>query len=519
MIRYLIVFAVLLALPAAAQHHKQKPLTDRQVISLSTATLQDKIKGGWAGQTIGVTYGGPYEFRFLGTMIADYQTIKWPEHNFKHWFDNEPGLYDDVYMDLSFVDVIEKYGIDAPVDSFANAFAYAKYPLWHANQAGRYNILHGIRPPASGQWRNNPHADCIDFQIEADFAGLMFPGMPNAASVVCDKVGHIMNYGDGWYGGVYIASMYSHAFVSDDIPFIVSESLKSIPTQSQFAKCIRDVIEWRQQYPNDWKATWFEIQKKWTEDIGCPDGVFVPFNIDAKVNAAYVVMGLLYGNGDFEKTMEIATRCGQDADCNPASAAGILGTVLGYDRIPEFWKKDLHEVEDRNFVYTDISLNKMYGLGYKHALQMVARNGGSVKGDVVTVQYQTPVPVKFEQSFPGLIPVERKWLGWSGFALKDTFSYDFTGNGLVITGNCANEWSVKSDYVFKIEVDLDGQKAIVDMPFHFTNRKTEVFWKYDLAPGKHSVKLKLLNPDKRTEIVLKDILVYNAKPARPTNKP
>jgi hypothetical protein len=73
--------------------------------------------------------------------------------------------------------------------------------------------------------------------------------------------------------------------------------------------------------------------------------------------------------------------------------------------------------------------------------------------------------------------------------------------------------------VFKIEVDLDGQKAIVDMPFHFTNRKTEVFWKYDLAPGKHSVKLKLLNPDKRTEIVLKDILVYNAKPARPTNKP
>ncbi len=59
-----------------------------------------------------------------------------------------PDLYDDIYMDLTFVDVFEKYGIDAPVDSFANAFAYADYNLWHANQAARYNILHGIPAPA-----------------------------------------------------------------------------------------------------------------------------------------------------------------------------------------------------------------------------------------------------------------------------------------------------------------------------------------------------------------------------------
>jgi hypothetical protein len=48
---------------------------------------------------------------------------------------NNAGLYDDLYMDLTFVDVFEKYGLDAPVDSFANAFANAGYMLWHANQA------------------------------------------------------------------------------------------------------------------------------------------------------------------------------------------------------------------------------------------------------------------------------------------------------------------------------------------------------------------------------------------------
>ena len=189
-------------------------------VTISKERLLDKIKGGWAGQTIGCTYGGPTEFKFNGTMIQEYTPIPWPEHYIKWWYENTPGLYDDVYMDLTFVEVFDRLGIDAPVDSLAAAFANAGYVLWHANQAARYNILNGIRPPESGHWLNNPHADDLDFQIEADFAGLMSPGMPNAASEFCDRAGHIMNYGDGWYGGVYVAAMYSLSFVSDDIEIL-----------------------------------------------------------------------------------------------------------------------------------------------------------------------------------------------------------------------------------------------------------------------------------------------------------
>ncbi len=98
-------------------------------------------------------------------------------------------------------------------------FAHEDYKLWHANQAARYNILNGIMPPASGHWMNNPHADDIDFQIEADFAGMMTPGMTNTGSEFCDRIGHIMNYGDGWYGGVFISALYSLAYTSDDVQF------------------------------------------------------------------------------------------------------------------------------------------------------------------------------------------------------------------------------------------------------------------------------------------------------------
>ena len=44
---------------------------------ITTEVLRDKIRGGWAGQTIGVTYGGPTEFRYNGTMIQDYVPIVW----------------------------------------------------------------------------------------------------------------------------------------------------------------------------------------------------------------------------------------------------------------------------------------------------------------------------------------------------------------------------------------------------------------------------------------------------------
>ena len=310
MIRLYLEFILLLVIFCSCNSTSSD--VERKYLHLSKADLENKIKGGWAGQTIGVTFGGVTEFKFNGTFIQDYQPLPWNDNQIKNTMLSWPDLYDDLYMDLTFVEVFERLGFDAPVDSFAYAFANADYMLWHANQAARYNILNGVLPPKSGYWKNNPHADDIDYQIEADFAGLMSPAMPNVASDISDKIGHIMCYGDGWYGGVYVGAMYSLAFVYDNIYEIVTEALKTIPQQSTFYQCIADVIRWHKEYPEDWHQTWFEIQKKWSEDKAFPGGVFVPFNIDAKLNAAYVVMGLLYGNGDFTRTLEISTRAGQD---------------------------------------------------------------------------------------------------------------------------------------------------------------------------------------------------------------
>lgn len=477
-------------------------------VSIPMDVLKDKIRGGWYAQTIGCTYGGPTEFKFKGGLMQDSQLIPWSEDYILETFIEDPGLYDDVYMDLTFLEVMCRHGIDAPALLYAESFANADYKLWHANQAARYNILNGVLPPHSGHWMNNPHADDIDFQIEADFIGMLWPGMPDRAVATCDRIGHIMNYGDGYYGGVFVSVMYSLAFVCDDMETIVREAASVIPQGSKFRDCIEDVLYFHEKYPTDWKQCWFEIDKRHSFDIGCPEGVWNGFNIDAVINAAYIVIGLLYGEGDFERTMDIATRCGQDSDCNPASAAGVLGVVKGYDAIPEKYRLAASKIADEPFPYTTLSLEETCVKNLELLQDAVRSAGGKVGPDGVELVVTRASVLPWEQSFEGLVPVAK-------VVLKKRFStsldLDFTGNSIVVEGSVVKTGHSTKDYVARLEASIDG--VVVeefDMPYDYIKRKYEVFSKYCLSSGHHRLTLRLLNPDPDFEINAQEMVVYDS---------
>lgn len=513
MTRTLLTSATILALSLAAcspSDIERVPGT----VDMSIEELRDKIKGGWAAQVIGVTYGGPTEFQYNGTFMQDDDPIAWYDGYLTETFHRNPGLYDDIYMDLTFVDVLEREGLDAPATSFARAFAEAPYPLWHANQMARYNILSGIEPPSSGHWRNNPHADDIDFQIEADFAGLMNPAMPNSAAGFCDTIGHTMNYGDGWYGGVFVAALYAEAFTTSDVNTVVQRALSMIPKESLFYQTIADVILWHARYPHDWRQTWFEIQKKWSREVGCPEGVFRAFNIDARINAAYVVLGLLYGGGDFDLTLSIATRAGQDSDCNPATAAGILGTMLGYDDIPNKWKSDLPNVESIDFPYTSISLSDVYDLSLEHALSLIERNGGLVTTDSVRIVRQTPEPVPLEQSFVGHYPFDQKWgiNQWAPLTVKTEAVYEFDGVGFVVDGRAVTRDGNEHIVVVDLYVD-DVLEQTVELTTDFRRRKNTPFWQYDMAEGSHTLRFVVRIPNDAANFEINRVIFYRSQPA------
>ena len=501
-------------------------------VTLSKVDLMDKIKGGWAGQTIGVVYGAPTEFKFTGTTIQSYQPIGWGDGYVKYWWDRKPGLFDDIYNDLTFVEAFEQLGLDCTGEELGKRFAYAPYHLAHANQAGRYNIKMGIMPPESGNWMNNPHADDLDFQIEADFIGLMSPAMLGTSMEIADRVGHIMNSGDGFYGGAFVAGLYSAAFIYDDPAAILDAALKPIPTESTFYQCIDEVRRLHKKYPHDWESAWFELHKKWNRDVGCPKGVFLSFNIDAKINSAYVALALLYGEGDFAKSIDIATRCGQDSDCNPATVGGVLGTMMGYDAIPSSWLDPLKEIWTLDFEGTDVSLSKGSDYCFDLALRLVSRNAGEVSDDAVTIPIQKVSTLPLEQNFTDTYPLcrERK-----DCFMDREFEFAFDGNGFVIWGNLvctrhitpdyAHRVSIKhigsevfalaepdDPYVARIEVWIDGVLDHVSvMPMKNTDRKLEPAWKYLLKEGRHRVKLVWKNPSKDYLLRINDIMYYSSK--------
>ena len=477
-----------------------------KTVTLSRSALTDKIRGGWAGKTIGVAYGGPTEFKYPGRMIPDSVAIAWNDTLVRHYFDTFPGLYDDIYMDLTFVEVYERLGLNAPTSAFAHAFAHAGYPLWAANQGARYNILQGMEPPATGYWKNNPHADDIDFQIEADYAGLMAPGMPQAAAYYTDSIGHIMSYGDGWYGGVYVATMFSLAFISNDVEYIVTEALKAIPEQSYYHKFMSDVIRLCRTNA-DWRDTWREIENTYGRHKACPDNFRGKASIDATVNSAYVIMGLLYGKGDFGRTIDISTRCGQDSDCNPSTAGGILGTMLGYSNIPDYWKRCIDLVEDRPFEYTDISLRRATELSTRHALKVIALNGGKTTAKTVKIKTQGVKPVRLEQSFEGMQAVGKRGLGKK--PIDRVGAIRFNGNGVVVRGELTAD---DQDYVGLVEVTLDGKVVkTVKMPASKHSRANEIYCNFDLEDGDHTITLRRVNPQDNVKSRVYGIVVYKKK--------
>jgi len=260
------------------------------------------------------------------------------------------------------------------------------------------------------------------------------------------------------------------------------------------------------------------VESKWGKDIGCPDGVGVPFNIDAKINAAYVVMGLLYGEGNLDRTLEISTRCGQDSDCNPATAGAILGVMMGYSNIPEKWSKGLQYIEDMNFDFTDISLNKAYEISTRHALEIIERNGGRIEGEEVYIPKQIPKTVPLEQNFSGFKFLERRTIETE--MTEGSAEMEFTGNGVVLTGKVGNAdhrdtWILLSadetlnNYVMQVNIYIDGELTRTqDLPLYFITRNHELYYNYKIEPGDHQLKLEIVNPHPKAYLIIWDIITY-----------
>lgn len=181
--------------------------------------------------------------------------------------------------------------------------------------------------------------------------------------------------------------------------------------------------------------------------------------------------------------------------------------MLGYDNIPEKWMRNLREVEDMDFAYTDISLNRTYEMSFCQALEVIRRNGGSVGETDVTVACQQPVPVRFRT-------VVRR-------ALSDRTPFDTQiasrsrrnrirrhRSGIDGALRCPDE-----SYVAEVTFSIDGQPVErVKLPALYRTRRHELFWRYRLPSGSHRITAEWHNPRKDASLQIRDLLVYGSTP-------
>jgi hypothetical protein len=501
--------------------------------SIKPEVLKDKIAGGWAGKMIGVTYGAPTEFRAQNKTYED--PIGWKPSDIKG-----SRTQDDIYVQLTFLMSMDKYGIDAPAKKYQEMFAKAGYGLWHANMQARKNFYDSIFAPLSGRPEYNLHADDIDFQIEADYIGFMCPGMPRTATSIADKIGRIMNYGEGVYGGIFVAALYSEAYFETDILKIIEKALMSIPAKSDYYKIIKDVIKLHENYPADWRAAWKELEAKWGDVDIC--GAGSTFNIDAKLNGAYIATGLLYGDGDPMKTLEISTRCGQDSDCNPSNALAVLGVIKGFSGLPSYMQEGVRAVSDSLFIFTSYSFNSAVSSTEKYALDLIVKGGGKVTDKSIKIKTQVPSAPPYENSFPNVVFDKNMQVtdksGWSfhgnwkpyevysGSDNKpevqsmytekstDELEISFSGTGISIVGNWCKDGG-------KADLYVDGIfHMTIDTYYNFANQQhTESIWHIlNLLPGDHKIKL-VVKGKKRpesegTRVYVRSAVIFKTEPKK-----
>ena len=287
-------------------------------LKLNRENFTDKILGCWIGKNIGGTMGTPYEGMRTLNDIHGFNSPK-----------GEPLPNDDLDLQLVWLKAMQDVG-----PRFLNANVLADYwlsqitPHWNEYGIGKTNLNLGFLPPMCGEF-NNIWKDSNGAWIRSEIWACLAPGVPNVAikyAIMDASIDHGLS--EGTYGEMFTASLESLAFFEDDLRTLIEKALSFIPDNCRVARAVKLVLDC---YDNN--VPWQETRERILEDSKDLGWFMAPGNI------AFTILGLVYGEGDFKKSLIYAINCGDDTDCTGATAGSVLGIIKGASGIPEDWKE------------------------------------------------------------------------------------------------------------------------------------------------------------------------------------
>ncbi len=297
---------------------------------ISSDELYDKLHGMWVGQLIGNAAGRETEGAYAGPESNPAESVPWV---IKHIWDAD----DDTDIEYLALHILETHGFECDATAIADEWLehLTAEGLYMANKQAWHLMLDGYLPPDTGSRTFNQHWYSIDAQIGTEVLGALSPGMPQVAADLCGRFARVTNAGHAVHAAQFYAVLYSEAFLESDIPTLIETGLAAIPAESRAAQVVSDVLAWHaedlQDGAPDWRATRGELYQYYQG----PSSFGRYYNwAESTINLGATMLALLYGAGDFAETTQIAVLAGWDSDCNPATAAGLIGIIEGYSGLP-----------------------------------------------------------------------------------------------------------------------------------------------------------------------------------------
>jgi ADP-ribosylglycohydrolase len=328
---------------------KTRPKGPRALhIGLSDEVYFDKVHGAWLGRCVGCLLGKPVE-GWPRDRIEGYLKLgdAYPLDGYIPEVTPHPEGYrlhptykkamrgaidgmprdDDIDYTILGLHILEEHGTGfTTADVGAEWLTHLPYRLVYTAERVAYrNLVNGLAPPETASHRN-PYREYIGAQIRGDIWGYVAPGLPEVAAELAFRDASLSHTKNGIYGEMFMAAMISAAFSTEDIREVIEVGLSEIPVRSRLAEAVRDVLDWSEDC-SDWRQAWEKVMEAyggyhWVHTIN---------------NAAFVLLGLLYGGGDLGRSVSISVMAGFDTDCNGATAGSVVGAVLGAKALPVGW--------------------------------------------------------------------------------------------------------------------------------------------------------------------------------------
>lgn len=368
-----IIIAVVMLMGGCTTNHQGK---------ISVKDYQDKVYASWLAQCIGNIYGLPHE----NDYIDEPGPATFP-YGYGRNIDRLKeigGAFSDDDTDIEYMYLLamEKYGIEPTYAQLTESWKYhVRERVWLANRAALAFMHYGYIPPVTGIQTINPHWFQIDPQLVNEIWAVTAPGMVRYAAEKSGWAARITNDGWGIEPTIHYGAMYAAAFFESDVHKLIDIGTQALPKGSRFAKTVEDMKALYRKYPDDWQSARQEMAEMYYHQE--PPETKTIWN--ANLNGACGILALLYGEGDFQMTLDLACAIGFDADNQAATMAGLLGAMLGMEGLPRDllyplpgWKEPLNDLYKNVSRYDmpDASLKDMVARMAELGEKIILKHGG-----------------------------------------------------------------------------------------------------------------------------------------------